>query len=142
MPPSQVSEEEWICRFILSCEWNDELQQPEPSAFKASRRELSVFHPKKVEQLGFTLRALCIERLVGAGEAYLQVKTCVECGQNISNEFDPKVFWRPDRVDERWKSWRDAHVQIQSEGGDRDFPITYRILLAENATCLRPPDEA
>jgi hypothetical protein len=95
-----------------------------------------------VEQLGFTPRDLCIERLAGAGEAHLQVKTCIELGQEISDEFDPKVFWRPDKVDERWKLWEDAHAQIESQGGARDFPITYRILLAENATCLRPPDEA
>ena len=141
MPPSQVSEEEWICRFILLCEWNEELQQPYPSAFRASRRELSMFHPNKVEQLGFTLRALCIKRLAGAGEAHLQVKKCLEIGQNISDEFDPKVYWRPERVDDKWKCWKEAHVQIESQGGNRNFPIKYRSLLAENATCLRPSEE-
>ena len=141
MPPSEVSEEEWVCRFVLSGDWYDELHRPTPDAFRASRRELSLFHPRKVEQLGFTLRDLCIERLAGAGEAHLQVKTCIELGQEISDEFDPKVFWRPDKVDDRWKLWEDAHAQIESQGGNRNFPMRYRSLLAENATYLRPPEE-
>ena len=141
MQPSQVSDEEWICRFIPPGEWDEELQQPTPRTFRASNRELSVFHSAKVEDLGYALGDLCIEQLTGAGEAQLQVQACIELGQGISDEFDPKVYWRHDKVHRAWQRWRDAHAQIESEGGNSGFPTSYRSLLAENATCLRPPEE-
>ena len=140
MPPSEVSREEWICRFITPGKWDEELHQPTPRAFHASERQLSVFHTKSVEEAGFALRDLCIDRLSGAGEAQLQVKTCIELGQDISDEFSPNVYWRPDKVAEAWERWNEAHGQIESEGGNAAFPTSYRSLLAENAICLRPPD--
>ena len=86
------------------------------------------------------MKDLCVDGLNGAGEAYLQVKTCIELGGDISDEFKPKVFWRPDKITKAWKQWRDAHAQIESEGGNTGFPASYRALLAERATCLRSPD--
>jgi hypothetical protein len=141
LPPSEVSEEEWICRFIVQGKWDDELQQPTPRAFKASDRQLSMFHPAKVAEMGNNLLDLCIERLSRAGEAHLQVKTCVELGRGISEAFDPKIYWRPDKVREPWVRWKEAHVQVESKGGHTAFPASYRSLLAENAKCLRPPDQ-
>ena len=141
MPPSKVSEEEWICRFISQGKWDEELQQPTPRAFRASDRELSVFNPKRVEQIGGTIRDLCIEQLGGAGEAYLQVQTCIDLGKGISAPFNPKVYWRPDKVADPWKLWQEAHAQIESQGGNGGIPPSYRSLLAENVTCLRAPDK-
>lgn len=142
MSPSPVSDEEWICRFIVPSEgtWDDHLQQPTPEAFRASNRELSTFSPSKVNQLGNELKDLCIDRLQGAGEAHLQVATCIKLGKGISDAFDPEVYWRPEKVAPAWLRWQEAHVQIESKGGNAKFPITYRSLLAENASCLRPPD--
>ena len=140
MPPLEVSKEGWICRFIALGQWDDKFQQPIPSAFRASDHQLSAFHTKRVEEAGVTLRDLCIEQLSGAGEAHLQVETCIELGQGISAAFHPKVYWRPEKVAEPWERWKDAHVQIESQGGDAGFPTSYRSLLAENATCIRPPD--
>ena len=142
MPPSEVSSEEWLCRFISLGKWDDDLQQPTPQAFRASRRHLSMFHPKRVEDSGSDLRDLCIGRLIGAGEAHLQVETCIRLGAGISPEFSPMVYWRPDKVGEDWVIWKDSHAQIESPGGNAGFPTSYRSLLAENATCLRPPDGA
>ena len=139
MPPSEVSKEEWICRFVTKDKWDDELQQPTPQTFKASNRQLSVFHPRRVEEAGFEMQDLCIEQFSGAGKARLQVETCIELGKGISNEFNPRVYWRPDSVAKPWRRWKDAHVQIESRGGNAGFPPSYRSLLAENATCLRPP---
>ena len=142
MPPSEVSSEEWTCRFIAPGKWDDELQQPTPQAFRASDRHLSMFHPKRVEDVGSDLRDLCIGSLIGAGEAHLQVETCIRLGAGISQVFKPMVYWRPDTVAEDWLLWKDAHAQIESPGGKPGFPTSYRSLLAENATCLRPPDGA
>lgn len=137
-----MSRDNWICRFITPDKWDDELQQPTPHAFRASNRNLSVFHPKTVEDAGSELRDLCIGILIGAGEAHLQVETCISLGAAISDKFNPLVYWRPDKVGEDWVRWRDAHAQIESLGGNAGFPRSYRSLLAENATCLRPPDGA
>ena len=136
-----MSNEEWVCRFIPPDEWDEEKQQPMPRAFRASDRELSIFHRNKVEELGSRLRELCFDRLKGAGEAYIQVKKCVELGVDISDEFSPEVYWRPDKVKEPWSRWREAHTQIESQGGNGGFPPSYRSLLAENAVCLRIPDD-
>ena len=89
---------------------------------------------------GDALRDLCIDRLTAAGEAHLQVETCIELGQRISIQFDPKVYWRPNLVEDPWKTWANAHAQVESLGGNADFPTSYRSLLAENATCVKPPD--
>jgi hypothetical protein len=140
--PSEVSEEEWICRFIEQGEWDDNLKQPTPGAFRASGRELSSFHVKTVQSLGSELKDLCIDRLESAGEACLQVKACIELCKGISPVFDPKVYWRPEKVAPAWQRWKEAHVQIESERGNASFPMTYRSLLAENASHLRPPNPA
>ena len=99
-----------------------------------------LYHPQKVDELGSSLRDLCFDRLEGAGEAHLQVKTCIELGQCITMPFNPQVYWRPDKVSEPWERWKDAHVQIESPKGNPKFTFKYRSLLAANATCLRPPD--
>ena len=141
MQPSEVSEDEWICRFIEQDKWDENLKQPTPSAFRASNRELSLFHPGRVAQLGDNIRDLCFSRLEGAGEAYLQVTTCIQLSKGVKSPvFDPKVYWRPEKVHTAWRRWADAHVQIESEHGDQKFPMRYRSLLAENARILRPPD--
>ena len=137
-----MSDEEWLCRFLIldDGDWDEEKNEPTPSAFKASRRELSLYHPQKVDELGSSLRDLCFDRLEGAGEAHLQVKTCIELGQCITTPFNPQVYWRPGKVSEPWERWKDAHVQIESPKGNPKFTFKYRSLLAANATCLRPPD--
>ena len=140
MPQSQISDEEVICRFVTLEDWDEERQEPSPNAFNASEREMSAYHPGKVEELGDTLRDLCFERFEGAGEAHLQVGKCIELGQDISDQFNPNVYWRPDKVTDPWEHWRDAHAQIESEGGNKKFPLTYRTRLVRNSMCVRPPD--
>ena len=109
-------------------------------AFRASDRQLSTFHPQRVEEAGYMLRDLRVGRLGGAGEAHLKVETCISLGEGISTEFNPRVYWRPDKIGEAWEDWKEAHAQIESMGGNAGFPTSYRSLLAENAICLEPPD--
>lgn len=142
MAQLEVPEEDWICRFVAPEEWDDELREPSPSAFRASDRQLSVFHRQRVEDSGDTLQDLCIQQLSGFGEAHLTVAACIELGQGISQQFDPKVYWRPDYVQEEWARWKEAHAQVESSGGDRGFPRSYRVLLARNALCPRFPETA
>lgn len=142
MAQLEVPEEDWICRFVAPEESNDELQEPSPSAFRASDRQLSLFHRQRVEDSGGTLQDLFIQQLSGFGEAHLTVAACIELGQGISQQFDPKVYWRPDHVQEEWARWKEAHAQVESSGGDRGFPRSYRVLLARNALCPRFPETA
>ena len=141
MTPSEVPKGDWICHFFASEEWNDALMQPFPSAFRASDRELSVFHCKKVEEMGHKLSDLCIERLCGFGEAHLTARMCIDFGSKISDQFKPNVYWRPEKVSKPWERWKDAHAQIESPGGNASFPQRYRVLLAQNADCPRLPDD-
>ena len=141
MPPSEVSEDEWLCRFIEKGYWDEDKQRAMPGAFSASDRQLSLYHPETVVGLSSSLRDLCFDRLEGAGEAHLQAKTYIKFGQGISPVFDPQVFWRPKKVAEAWLQWKDAHAQVESQEGKDTFPRSYRALLADNATCLRPLDD-
>ena len=138
----EVPDEDWICRFVAPEEWDDVLQEPSPSAFRASDRQLSVFHRQRVEDSGDALQDLCVQQLSGFGEAHLTAATCIELGQGISDQFAPKVYWRPDHVQEAWSRWKEAHAQVESSGGDRGFPRSYRVLLARNALCPRFPKMA
>ena len=140
MLPSEVPGHDWICHFISPDEWDDTLQEAIPKAFLASDRQLSVFHRCRVESMGDKLSDLCIESLAGFGEAHLRVDKCITLGQNISDVFSPRVYWRPDKVSEPWRRWKEAHAQIESLGGKASFPQTYRVLLARNATYPRLPD--
>ncbi len=135
MTPSEVSRDNRICRFITADNWDDVLQQPTPRAFRASDRQLSVFHVQRVQETGDSLQDLCIEQLSGAGEAHLSVSDCIELGQGISDRFDPRVYWRPEKTSELWERWKDIHSQIESSGGNAGFPVSYRSILAETATC-------
>lgn len=141
MPPSEVSEDEWLCRFIEKGYWDEDKQRLIPGAFRASDRQLSLYHSETIVGLGSSLRDLCFDRLKGAGEAHLQVGKCIELSQGISDEFGTQVFWRPEKVAEAWLQWKDAHAQIESLEGNTGFPRSYRALLADNATCIRLPDE-
>ncbi len=49
------------------------------------------------------------------------------------------AYWRPDNVYGVCECWKDAHTQIESPAGNAGFPLTYRVLLAQNATCPRLP---
>ena len=138
MTPSEVSKTDSVCRFIPKDEWDEDRDEPMPSVFKASNRQLSVFHQTKITDAGDSLRDLCFGRLDGAGEAHFQVAKYLELAQGISPKFEPNVCWRPDAVEKEWSQWDYAHAHVEATGGDKDFPRTYRCLLAQNADCLPP----
>ena len=130
---------DWLCRFVRYNDWNFEESRPWPTAFRASDRQLSVFHVERVEQCGCALQDLCINSLAGAGEAHLRAEDYITAGRDISPQFNPKVYWRPESVGADWGAWRDAHAQVESEHGNAKFPQTYRVALALSATPVRPP---
>lgn len=135
----EVPLDDWLCRFVRPGEW-DNNYRPLPVAFKASGdRQLSLFHIERVRSKRSDLEDLCIGSLVGAGQAHVTRRICVDAGLGISPQFEPEVYWRPDKVKQDWEPWSDAHAQVESDGGDGNFPITYRLRMAERATPVKPP---
>lgn len=116
------------------------VDRPNPVAFKASNRQLSVIHVDRVEQDGGNLQDLCINAWSGAGEAHLRVVDCMEAANDCDSPvFDPRVYWRPELVHSDWAKWKDAHVQVESKEGKSDFPITYRVALVTRCKPVRRP---
>ena len=138
MTPSEVSKTDWVCRFIPKDQWDEEKQEPMPSVFKASKRQLSVFHSKSIKDADDNLRSLCFGRFEEAGEAHFPVMRYIELAKGLSPVFDPNVYWRPEQVEPEWEQWAYAHVHVESTKGNSDFPTSYRSLLAQNAVCMRP----
>lgn len=135
---SEVALDDWLCRFVRPGEWDDN-NRPLPVAFKASDHELSLFHIERVRSKHSDLEGLCIGSLAGAGQAHVTRRICVDAALDISPQFKPEVYWRPDKVGQDWEPWSDAHVQVESDGGNDSFPITYRLRLSERATPVKPP---
>ena len=137
-----VPNEDWVCRFVRYDDWNFEKDRPAHSAFRASDGQLSVFHVEQVRQGGYSLQDLCINRLAGAGEAHLLVEQYIDTAKNGNSPvFDPRVYWRPMQVATEWTEWANAHAQVESERGDKNFPQTYRVALTLLASQLRPPTQ-
>ena len=137
-----VPNEDWVWRFVRYDDWNFQEDRPAYTAFSASDRQLSVFHVEKVEQSNSNLQDLCMNSLSGAGEAHLRVDQYMSA-TNATNspDFDPIVYWRPELVGTDWVKWANAHAQVESEQGRRNFPQSYRVALALLATRLRPPTQ-
>lgn len=109
------------------------------TVFRASRRALSLWHVKRIASGGDELRDLCFGRFEGFGEALLTAETC-RTAKSCSDVFEPRVCWRPDTVEPDWQRWRDAHVHIEADRGNANFPRTYCISLAVACTVAREPD--
>jgi len=138
-----VPNDDWLCRFVKEDDWNYEDRRPFPIAFRASGRKLSLWHVDRVEQTGCPLQDLCINALVGAGEAHLRTGDCIDAATDVDSPvFDPQVFWRPDAVEPDWATWQLAHVHIEAVRGDASFPHTYRVALVLRANPVRPPLES
>ena len=56
--------------------------------------------------------------------------------------FQVQVEWRPEDkyVDEPWRRWRDAHVQVEAIEGPVKFLVEFRRLLALKSRFSVPPD--
>ncbi len=136
-----VPEDAWVCRFIRRDQWSATEQRPEPTAFSASRRKLSVFGLDAIRAAGYEASALCFGSLKGAGEAHLLAADYADFAPLVSAEHftRPVVVWRPDEVGPDWERWRDAHAN--ASGGNPAFPLVYRVVLAQRCTVARFPEE-
>ena len=134
-----------VCRFIRPDCWDDDDQRPTPEAFKASDRTLSVFHISRVTSNGDALRSLCFGTLEGAGEAILTADHFRKFAEEVIrihsplNFVVPTVVWRPEDVHSDWVKWKDAHANVETSSGKREFPDRYREILAERCTVTQAP---
>ncbi|MDO8750818.1 MAG: hypothetical protein Q7K03_06715 [Dehalococcoidia bacterium] len=132
--------EDSLCRFLDPQDWNYEDDCPAFTAFRASRRKLSLWHKEKIEAMGDKLDDLCFSTLKGFGHGLLTASDCIEAAQSTpSPNFSSGVYWRPSAAEAAWGQWRDAHVQVESVAGDQNFPKTYRLELARRCQVVKRP---
>lgn len=132
-----VPEGDTVCRFIRHQDWSKRDKRPRPGAFKQA--ELSVWHRDRLASKDVRLEDLCIEHLAGCGQAHHTAADYLEfarqAGQREGTSFRVRVEWRPeDRyVEDPWRSWRYAHVQVEAVEGPGNFLVEFRRLLALNS---------
>ena len=137
----EVPNDYLMCRFIRPGEWDFESGEPFPAAFRASDNQLSLYHIETVVTLGSDMSELCFGSLSGAGEAHLRASDFPAAASENSNlaHLNPKVVWRPDKVEPKWSKWEEAHAQVETSAGDDHFPHSYRVALVLKADPIRPP---
>ena len=132
--------EDSLCRFLDPDLWNPEDNRPTYMAFRASQRQLSLWHKATIERAGDELDDLCFGALDGFGHGLLTPSDCIEAAKHTASPtFGPNVYWRPSAAEEAWNRWRDAHVQVESTSGDQSFPKSYRLELALRCQVVKPP---
>lgn len=130
-----------LCRFVPWDKWDMDQNLPMASAFRASNRQLSVWEPEAIEDAGDSLTDLCIDGLSGAGHAMLRAEEFIKLGGGAPNiDFSPSVVWRPHHVRDQWAKWAVAHAQVETDRGDKGFPQTYRMLLAQTCRIIKQPE--
>ena len=140
-----VPEDDIVCRFIRPNDWSKRDQRPRPSAFKQAA--LSVWHRDRLRSRNAALEDLRIEQLSGYGQAHHTTGDYLafadEAEEIEDQQFKVQVEWRPEdqHVDEPWRQWRYAHVQVEAVEGPDKFLVEFRRLLALNSRVAIPPDQ-
>lgn len=130
-----------LCRFLDPAKWFHDDDRPAASAFRASKRKLSMWHRDRIVTNGSVLKDLCIDSLDGFGEGLLKTEDILDAATHcLSPVFTPNAVWSPDDVEPLWGAWRNAHANIESERGPVNFPDDFRLLLAQTCEVSRRPD--
>lgn len=140
VPPDDI-----LCRFIRPSDWSKRDNRPRPGAFKQA--SLSVWHKDRLLDCQVQPEDLRIHHLTGCGQAhhtaadYLQF--ALEAARIEGTPFQVQVEWRPDDqyVQEAWRFFRFAHVQVEAIEGPGNFLTEFRRLLALNSRLAIPPDQ-
>ena len=140
-----VPEDAIVCRFIRRDDWSIRDSRPRPGAFKQA--DLSVWHRDYLLSRHVLLKDLCIEHLTGCGQAHHAVADYLEfawrAAQCEGTPFQVQVEWRLEDqyVEEPWRLWRDAHVQVEAVEGPSKFLVEFRRLLALNSRYSVSPEQ-
>ena len=131
-----VSDGDMLCRFIRKKDWSKRDQRPKPGAFKQAL--LSVWHEGELMARQVPIEDLQIEHLAGTGQAYHTAddyKAFAEKASDLEGvQFAVQVEWRPgdEYVEEPWRPWSYAHVQVEAVEGPQAFLVEFRRMLAQN----------
>lgn len=139
VPPDDI-----LCRFIRPDDWSSQNGRPRPGAFKQA--SLSVWHKDRLLERQVSLEDLRIGHLTGCGQAhhtagdYLQL--ALTAAQTEGTPFQVQVEWRPEDecVEEPWRRWAYAHVQVEATEGPPKFLKEFRWLLTLHTRVVVPPD--
>ncbi len=139
-----VPEDDIVCRFIRPDDWSNRDKRPRPGAFKQA--DLSVWHKGRLSERDVLLEDLRIGHLAGCGQAHHTVADYLEFARKAAQcegrPFQVQIEWRPEDqyVEEPWRPWRDAHVQVEAMEGPGKFLVEFRRQLALNLRFSVPPD--
>ena len=139
-----VPSDDLLCRFIRPRDWNSRNTRPKAAAFK--QPDLSVWHIGRLLERDVSLEDLRIGHLAGYGQAHHTVgdyeTLASEAAQRTGIPFQVAVEWRPEDqyVDEPWRPWAYAHVQVETVEGPANFLSEFRRLLAAYTRYVVPPD--
>ena len=138
-----VPQDDLVCRFIRPRDWNGRNNRPKASAFK--QPDLSVWHIGRLLERGASIDDLRIEHLAGYGQAHHAVSDyetlAEEATQRTGIAFRVRAEWRSadQYVDEPWRPWAYAHVQVEALEGPANFLAEFRRLLAAHARYVVSP---
>ena len=140
-----VPEDDIVCRFVREQDWNTRDNKPKSGAFKQPC--LSVWHVGRLQARNVQVEDLRLKHLEGVGQAHHTagdyLRLAIEVAECEGTEFQVRVEWRTEDkyVEETWRPWRYAHVQVEALEGPGNFPLEFRRRLAINARKLVPPDK-
>lgn len=140
-----VPSDDTLCRFVRPRDWSRRDRRPKPGAFKQSG--LSVWNCRKLHERGVRVDELRIGHLAGYGQAHHTAGDYLDYARDAERRSGDairvSVIARTDDeyVEQGWRKWRYAHVQVEAISGPDQFTPLYRGLLATNCRYCMPPDE-
>ena len=147
-----VPEEDVVCRFVRSKDWNKPERRPKAGAFKGKGVDLSVWHPARLKACGAQLEDLQFGHLARTGQAHYTAGDFGRIAREVEAEaqqrggtgrLDVTVEWSPEQVAEAWKRWAYAHIDVRTEIDCKELGTAFRRALCTNARYLiAPPLEA
>ena len=136
--------DDMLCRFVRPRDWSSRDHRPRPGAFKQSG--LSVWNCNKLRERNARLDELRIRHLSGSGQAHHTagdfLRHAYDSQLRGGEAFQVRVMSRTDDeyVEQDWRRWRYAHVQVEAVSGPDKFTPLFRQLLAVNCRYCVPPD--
>ena len=143
VPPTYI-----VARFIRESDWSDETGMAKAKSLKS--KDMSIWHEGTLIKQGATLQELKFGAFEGSGHFTLTVQEyldiAAEVTAKIEESFEVQVEWRSEdkHVQELWRTWRDAHAQVEMLDENRKaFPEAFRslvIIKAQRKKTVIPPD--
>lgn len=139
-----VPKHDTICRFIRPCDWSFAHNRPRNSVF--GQTNPSAWNSDSLQARGVVLNELKICQFAQGGHAECTVQVYLDLAQEVTQETgelcDIRIVWRPDDtcIDEHWRAWWYAHVQIEMADGVSKLPVPLRwkLCLSDRVAAVPP----